>query len=132
MPSCCAVVPFEWIEFDRKALPAPPVWEMPSPLLKAMRLPAPADVPPAVLLAAPLLMRMPLEAFEMATVPAASVPMRLPCTVLPVALEPLIRMPALPLPEMRLPPTVLLGEPETSTPCCVLDRAAVPAASVPM
>ena len=63
------------MELERMALLEPDSTKTPSPPLKAMVLPAPAAVPPIVLLAAPLLMRTPLLELPRSAVPLTSVPM---------------------------------------------------------
>ncbi len=102
-----------------------------------MTLPAPADVPPMVLLAA--VTNTPWLLFPKLSVPVRSVPMKLPCTVFPVVAKDTPGSPAPVWPAMTLPapgvvpPTVLLmALARISTPVSPLGKAAVPAALVPM
>ena len=125
-------------------MPSPglPAWPAFEPLPE-MRLPAPAVVPPIVL-AFELLACTPPLALGSAAVPAAFVPMRLPCTTVLAELverwTPTPKLPLLPLPEIRfpapltVPPMKLPIMPvlNTSTPLCRFAMIAVPVMSVPM
>ena len=80
----------------------------------------------------------PLLALPRGFVPVTSVPMKLPCTRFPVEGLLSITTPYLPLPEMMfraaavVPPTVLSGALESTTPSPTLPTAWVPETSVPM
>src|SRR3954464_4821910 len=98
---------------------------------------APAAPPPIVLFGA-LLICTPTVRLAIAPVPAALVPIKLPCTLLPEAAEPpAIATPMVALPEITLPapdavpPTVLFGAALIWMPCWAFATAAVPLASVP-
>src|SRR5881296_3191007 len=105
-----------------------------------MTLRAAAVVPPIVLLWEPLATTIPPCTFAMAAVPAALVPIRLPCMLVPVVTLGVVsvrKIPAPLFPEITLPapaavPPIVLFGPKTSTPGPALGRAAVPAALVPM
>src|SRR5262249_50995617 len=111
--------------------------ETPASVLPEMTLPAPAAVPPIVLLEA-LYTNTPTSPLATAASPAAFVPVRLPWTWLSVAPRPAMRPPDPPLPEMTLrasevvPPTVLWDESSMSTPFRTLPAAPVPEELTPM
>src|SRR6516162_1283703 len=100
-----------------------------------MMLRAPATVPPIVLFDPAT--STPADALPTAPVPAALVPIRLPCTATADA-RLSIRIPQLVLPEMTLPapatvpPMVLLAPVTTSTPLVPLARAPLPLTVRPM
>ena len=103
-----------------------------------IRLPAPADVPPIVLLLAPPLTSTPANVFPSPTVPLTSVPMKLPSTWFPLAPAPLISTPC-EFPEIRLRapgdvPPIELFDPlmVMLTPGPVLPSGALPVTSAPM
>src|SRR5262245_53574324 len=79
-----------------------PFSEIPDELLPEITLRAPVDVPPMVLPVTPPVIQMPRNAFGIAAVPAALVPMRLPATMLLLAPESK-SMPSFRLPETTLP-----------------------------
>jgi hypothetical protein len=143
----------EWIELPRIAHPVlVDVMQTPAAPLKAMRLPAPATVPPMVLAAgtepnwAVAFKLMPQPALGIAVVPVMSVPIRFPCMRIPVT-EPPVLMPWPPgTPEIKfpapaaVPPTVTFAvnkpkasKDETVTPATPpLVKPAVPVALVPI
>src|SRR5262249_4195213 len=119
-----------------KPLPPRPNGRTPLPRLRETRFPAPASVPPMVVLFAET--STPLEEFFRARAPVTSVPMRLPwITLLSVLLPPVSKIPSTSLPEMRVPapdavPPMVLLELVMLTPEEKLPRSIVPVTSVPM
>ena len=116
-----------------------PVMAMPWAVLPEITFREPGG-PPIVFRLADVLISMPRR-LGMAAVPAAFVPMKLPCTWVPVVAAPEIRIPSLPFPEITLrasvtsPPItlfVLADAPNTPTPWPPLPRSRVPLTSRPM
>ena len=123
-------------------LPLPSMMTPPPKLLlaplKAMRLPAPAVVPPIVLLDVPTILT-PSPLLPSGLRPSIWGPVRLPWTMVPVTPRRSIPFPSLPDMTLRaagsVPPIVTLAAKAESlmdTPLPVLPKSAVPLTSVPM
>ncbi len=91
------------IKFPCTRFPLVEDWLMttPLPVFPEMTFPAPALVPPIVLLDAPDSISIP-AALGTAAVPAALVPIKLPCTVFPLVPGPMIWIPKKAFPEITL------------------------------
>src|SRR5436190_3614635 len=141
-----ASVPTALLSMSTPAVPAPAT-VIPDPPLAEIRLPPGAPTvgtgpSPMAAPLAPAATRTPSASLGMATVPCASVPMRLPLTWAAAAPVPVISTPCPALPEITFrpavvpSPTVLLAalknSPSMSTPSPPLGTAALPPELVPM